>query len=49
VKNQDLWKRLFAPLEDGTRDVSFVRVIGHADEANNILVDRLAKAAALAC
>ena len=35
VRNQDLWKRLFALLEDGTRDVSFVRVIGHADEANN--------------
>jgi ribonuclease HI len=49
VKNRDLWERLFALVEDETRDVSFVRVKGHATEANNIIVDRLAREAAEFC
>jgi ribonuclease HI len=49
VKNRDLWERLLALVEDGTRNVSWVRVKGHADEANNIIVDRLAREAAESC
>jgi ribonuclease HI len=45
VKNRDLWERLFALVEDDTRDVSFVRVKGHSTEANNNVVDRLAREA----
>ncbi len=48
VANKDLWERLFALVEDGTRDVSFVRVIGHGTDKNNNMVDRLAREAALA-
>jgi ribonuclease HI len=47
VANRDLWERLFALVEDGTRHISWVWVKGHAAEANNILVDRLAREAAL--
>jgi hypothetical protein len=42
------WPRLFALVEDGTRHISWVWVKGHAAEANNVLVDRLAREAALA-
>jgi ribonuclease HI len=35
VKNRGLWERLFALVEDDARDVSFVWVKGHRDEANN--------------
>ena len=45
VKNRDLWERLFALVEDDARDVSFVWVKGHRDEANNNIVDRLSRAA----
>jgi ribonuclease HI len=48
VANRDLWERLFALVEDGTRDVSFVRVIGHGTDEDNNIVDRLARQAALA-
>jgi ribonuclease HI len=48
VANRDLWERLLALVEDGTRDVSFVRVIGHGTDENNNIVDRLAREAALA-
>lgn len=45
VKNRDLWERLFALVEDESRDVEFVWVRGHAKEANNNRVDRLARQA----
>ena len=45
VKNRDLWERLFALVEDDARDVAFVWVKGHRDEANNNIVDRLSRAA----
>jgi ribonuclease HI len=45
VKNRDLWERLFALVEDDARDVSFVWVPGHRDEANNNIVDRLSREA----
>jgi len=45
VKNRDLWERLFALVEDDARDVSFVWVEGHGDEANNNIVDRLSREA----
>jgi ribonuclease HI len=45
VKNRDLWERLFALVEDETRDVSFVWVKGHAIEDNNNIVDRLSREA----
>jgi ribonuclease HI len=47
VKNRDLWERLFGLVWDGTRDVTFVWIRGHAGDANNHRVDRLARAAAL--
>jgi ribonuclease HI len=43
VKNRDLWERLFALVDDDARDVTFTPVKGHATEANNIIVDRLAR------
>lgn len=46
VKNRDLWERLFALANDGTRDVEFVWIKGHAGDANNNRVDRLACEAA---
>jgi ribonuclease HI len=45
VKNRDLWERLFALVEDDARDVAFVWVKGHRDQANNNIVDRLSRAA----
>lgn len=48
VKNRDLWERLFGLVWDASRDVTFVRIRGHADDANNNRVDALARAAALA-
>ena len=45
VKNRDLWERLFALVEDETRDVSFVWVKGHATEDNNNIVDSLSREA----
>jgi ribonuclease HI len=45
VKNRDLWERLFALVEDDARDVSFVWVAGHRDEAKNNIVDRLSREA----
>jgi ribonuclease HI len=45
VKNRDLWERLFALDEDDARDVSFVWVPGHRDEASNNIVDRLSREA----
>ena len=45
VKNRDLWERLFALVEDDARDVAFVWVKGHRNEANNNIVDRLSRAA----
>jgi len=45
VKNRDLWERLFALVEGESRDVSFEWVKGHATEANNNIVDRLAREA----
>jgi ribonuclease HI len=47
IKNQDLWERLFALVWDDSRDVHFVWLKGHAGDANNTRVDRLARAAAL--
>ena len=47
VKNRDLWERLFGVVWDGSRDVSFVWIKGHAGDPNNDRVDRLARAAAL--
>jgi sugar phosphate isomerase/epimerase len=44
VLNQDLWKRLFALVEDDARDVSFVQANRNFDE-NNKLVDRLSRVA----
>ena len=40
VKNRDLWERLLALT--GTHRVTFVKVKGHADDALNNRVDRLA-------
>jgi ribonuclease HI len=48
VKNGDLWEHLFALVEDDARDVSFVWVKGHRDEANNNIVDRLSREASKA-
>jgi ribonuclease HI len=48
VANRDLWERLFALVEDGTRHISWVRVKGHGTDENNNIVDRLAREAALA-
>ena len=48
VKNRDLWERLFSLVEDGSRDVKFVWVKGHAQEVNNNIVDRLARKASQA-
>jgi len=47
IKNRDLWERLFGLVWDGTRDVRFVWIRGHAGDPNNTRVDRLARAAAL--
>ena len=47
IKNRDLWERLFDLVWDGTRDVRFVWIRGHAGDPNNTRVDRLARAAAL--
>jgi ribonuclease HI len=48
VKNRDLWERLFGLVwDDGRRDVTFVRIRGHAGDPNNDRVHRLARAAAL--
>ena len=47
IKNRDLWERLFDLVWDGTRDVRFVWIKGHAGDPNNNRVDRLARAAAL--
>lgn len=44
VKNRDLWERLFALVEDETRDVSFVW-LKRATEDNNNIVDRLSREA----
>ena len=45
VKNRDIWERLFSLVEAESRQVSFVWVKGHATEANNNVVDRLAREA----
>lgn len=47
VENRDLWERLFGLVWDGSRVVTFKRIKGHADDANNNRVDALARAAAL--
>ena len=47
VKNRDLWERLFGLVWDESRDVTFVRIRGHAGDPNNHRVDRLARVAAL--
>jgi ribonuclease HI len=47
IKNRDLWERLFALVWDDTRIVRFVWIKGHAGDANNHRVDRLAQEAAL--
>ncbi|MFN2524870.1 MAG: ribonuclease H [Actinomycetota bacterium] len=49
VKNRDLWERLFALVEDDSRQVSFTWVKGHAEEANNNVVDRLSRQASKEC
>ena len=46
VKNRDLWERLFALVEDGTRQITWTWIKGHATEPNNNIVDRLAREAA---
>jgi ribonuclease HI len=46
VKNRDLWERLFALVEDDARDVTWIWVKGHGDDANNNIVDRLSRNAA---
>lgn len=48
VKNRDLWERLFGLVWDGSRDVTFVWIRGHAGDPNIHRVDQLARAAALA-
>lgn len=45
MKNRDLWERLFALVNDETRDVEFVWIKGHAGDANNNRVDQLAREA----
>lgn len=47
VKHRDLWERLFGLVWDGSRVVTFTRITGHADDANNNRVDALARAAAI--
>jgi len=47
VKNRDLWERLFGWYGNGRREVTFVRIKGHAGDPNNHRVDLLARAAAL--
>jgi ribonuclease HI len=47
VKNRDLWERLFGLVWDRRRNVTFVRIKGHAGDPNNDRVDELARAAAL--
>ena len=41
VANRDLWERLLALVEDGTRSVRFEPVKGHSTDENNNLVHRL--------
>jgi ribonuclease HI len=48
VKNRDLWERLLALVDGDARDVSFVWVKGHRNEANNNIVDRLSREASKA-
>lgn len=46
VKNQDLWQRIRQALADGTAEVRFVWVKGHAGHPDNERADRLAHSAA---
>lgn len=49
VKNRELWERLFGLVWDESRVVTFTWIKGHTpDYPNNVRVDRLAQAAALA-
>jgi len=45
VENQDLWTILLMSIKKNGHEVKFMKVAGHADDADNIRCDALARAA----